>query len=301
MQYVLRGHTGPVSNFDFSPDQKTLLTASADNTARIWNLENGKQDITLEEHSDKISDVLFSCDGKFIATASLDNTARIWDRMTGRCTLVLKHPAWVGPLSFSADGARLLTTCFDGTAKIWNLVSGMQEGALIAVDGRFKRAIFCTDSLYAVTADSEGKTMVWDTRTLAEVNAKVKALPRHASILSPDDKTAIYTDESGITASIWEVETKKQLFTLHGPDKRINLVAFSPDGMLIVATSDDYTAHVWSKRRPEKWTGIMVLPITWLILILALGLCSSLIIDQRKRLEFRQNGEQKANRASGTA
>src|SRR5258705_829169 len=39
---VLKGHTDPVWSAAFSPDGKRIVTASLDNTARLWDAESGK-------------------------------------------------------------------------------------------------------------------------------------------------------------------------------------------------------------------------------------------------------------------
>ncbi|MDZ8071046.1 MAG: WD40 repeat domain-containing protein, partial [Nostoc sp. DedQUE08] len=35
-----KGHQGPVSSVSFSPDGKTIATASQDGTARLWPVQN---------------------------------------------------------------------------------------------------------------------------------------------------------------------------------------------------------------------------------------------------------------------
>ena len=40
---VLRGHTDKIVSFEFSPDGREILTASADGTARLWSVESGQQ------------------------------------------------------------------------------------------------------------------------------------------------------------------------------------------------------------------------------------------------------------------
>ena len=40
---VLRGHEGEVCSAQFSADGKTVLTASWDKTARLWDVASGKE------------------------------------------------------------------------------------------------------------------------------------------------------------------------------------------------------------------------------------------------------------------
>ena len=55
---VLRGHTGPVSAFAFSPDGTRVLTGSDDHTARLWDAATGKTLATLAGHTSHVSAVL---------------------------------------------------------------------------------------------------------------------------------------------------------------------------------------------------------------------------------------------------
>ena len=55
------------------------MTASWDETARIWDAETGAVLRTLEGHDRLVRWCAFSPDGSRVVTASLDKTARIWD------------------------------------------------------------------------------------------------------------------------------------------------------------------------------------------------------------------------------
>ena len=74
---VLR-HTGDVISAAFSPDGKRIVTASWDQTARIWNANTGELIHTLAGHTAWVGSAAFSPDGNRIVTASADGTARIW-------------------------------------------------------------------------------------------------------------------------------------------------------------------------------------------------------------------------------
>ena len=54
------GHTGEVLGVSFSPDGKTIATASLDSTIRLWNMDTGEHLRTLSGHTDWVSSVAFS-------------------------------------------------------------------------------------------------------------------------------------------------------------------------------------------------------------------------------------------------
>lgn len=55
------------------------VSASADDTARIWDVATGATVMTLRGHENDVAFAAFSPDGRRIVTASWDSTARIWD------------------------------------------------------------------------------------------------------------------------------------------------------------------------------------------------------------------------------
>ena len=69
------------------------MTGSADNTARIWDLETGRTRVVLKGHRDTVSAVGFSPDGRYVVTGSYDGTARVWDVETGEQLLELRGGA----------------------------------------------------------------------------------------------------------------------------------------------------------------------------------------------------------------
>ncbi len=77
----------------FSGDGKRVVTASQDDTARIWDAESGKEIAVLKGHTGGVNTAAFSGDGKRVVTASDDKTARIWDAESGKEIAVLKGHA----------------------------------------------------------------------------------------------------------------------------------------------------------------------------------------------------------------
>ncbi len=70
-------HTAAVTSVDFSPDGKHLLTASIDQSAKLWNLQ-GELQADYDKHELPVNSARFSPDGEKIITASVDGQVMIW-------------------------------------------------------------------------------------------------------------------------------------------------------------------------------------------------------------------------------
>ncbi len=77
--HSLSGHTNSVISASFSPDGRTIVTASRDKTALLWNTATGELLHTLSGHTLPVNSAAFSPDGRTILTTSDDRTARLWD------------------------------------------------------------------------------------------------------------------------------------------------------------------------------------------------------------------------------
>ena len=67
----------------YSPDGERIVTASMDNTAKIWDSKTMQEIVSLIGHKGEIVTATYSPNGQQIVTASYDGTAKVWDAETG--------------------------------------------------------------------------------------------------------------------------------------------------------------------------------------------------------------------------
>ena len=80
----------------FSPDGARILTASTDQTAKLWDAASGKLIASFEPiRMGQLFHAAFSPDGARILTASADNTAKLWDAASGKLIASFDHQGWV--------------------------------------------------------------------------------------------------------------------------------------------------------------------------------------------------------------
>lgn len=61
-----------------------IATGSMDNTAKLWDVETGKEKFTLMGHTAEIVSLNFNSTGDQIITGSFDHTVKVWDVKSGK-------------------------------------------------------------------------------------------------------------------------------------------------------------------------------------------------------------------------
>jgi WD40 repeat protein len=157
----LEGHTDMVNFVEYSPDGKLLITASDDNTAKIWDATTETVLVTLKGHEDWVNMARFSNDGKKALTVSDDGSVRIWDVKTGvQLAGLFLSDAYFFSADFSPDGEKVITTDEDGNLLLWN-VDGALADIFLTGSLELQNAYFTPDGEMIVTPENDGVIRLW--------------------------------------------------------------------------------------------------------------------------------------------
>jgi WD40 repeat protein len=231
---VLRGHSGPVRGLALRPDGLRALSASADHTLVLWNLETGEP-------------------------------IRRYDGHTGAVNAV----DWVPDPYDKGPGYKALSASADGTAILWDLETGATIHRLTGHTGSVLAVDVDAEGLKALSGSSDGSVILWDLETGIEVRrfdghqAGVRTVafgPQSAS--GTGDRRALSGSEDG-TVILWDLETGRPLLQKNGQRQTAKPgpsadgsvveghhgavldVAFGPDGDSALSISQDGTTIVW--------------------------------------------------------
>ena len=250
---ALRGHEDWVTSAQFSADGKTVLTASWDNTARLWDVASGQELRALRGHEEGVTSAQFSADGNTVLTASWDKTARLWEVASGKELQALRgHEEGVWTAQFSADGKTVLTASVDRTARLWDVASGIELRALRGHEDKVNSARFSANGDTVLTASEDRTARLWDVASGKEL----WALRGHEKLVtnaqfSADGKTVL-TASMDKTAQLWDVASGNKLRGLTGHDGAVNSAQFSADSKTVVTASWDSTARLWDVASGEQ-------------------------------------------------
>lgn len=140
----------------FSPDGRRLIVGGADNTIRIFNVADGKEERHIEQHADWVMGLAVSPDGAHFASASRDKTARLFDAKTGELEETYDgHGAPVFSVAFSADGKRVLSGGRDREVHAWQAKDAKKIFEFGSFEAEVLRLLVHGDQLFSCSADKQ--------------------------------------------------------------------------------------------------------------------------------------------------
>ncbi|MBF0541378.1 MAG: caspase family protein [Nitrospirae bacterium] len=241
------GHMALIWKIIPMKDGRRIISASADKTIRIWDIETGKETQKLLGQigggsEGAIYAIALSPDEKWLAVGgyfggNIDTRGniRIYDIETGKIINVLKsHKSSIYDLSVSSDGRYLVSGSADKMVKVWDIQNNFSE--VFSFDGH-------TDHLYAVRIFKEGNdykivSAGFDNRLiLCSLNDKKQLNSythsdklRHMAI---NEKYIIVSAIRGKKIEIFDhnLNKIKEIVSDTNPEG----LSFSPDGRLLLA------------------------------------------------------------------
>jgi WD40 repeat protein len=192
----LTGHSGYVTSTAFSPDGELALTASYDQTARLWSVSDGRFLGPAMMHAGRVKRAIFSADGTLVMTKTEDGIAAVWD-VASRQRLSEE--------SFSPDPERPLAVGDDDTVRIGTaarhepVVIKLHAPPAPGYGGYFQpEAEFSRDGKSVLTLSRyEHVVQVWDSATgLSLANFGESNLAARSATLSPDGERVLVATDS---------------------------------------------------------------------------------------------------------
>jgi len=250
---VLMGHFHRVNGCAFGPDGGIVVSASDDNTVKIWDTETGVEISTLKGHSHGVNACAVSPDGSFIVSASSGGTIIVWDRasQTERLALI-GHKGAVLDCAIFPDGLRIVSASDDGTLKIWDAATGNELRTLVGHEKPVSACVVSADGALILSSSEDGTVKVWDSST-AELLLSTEAQRGSVNDCAIDPTATLFVSASSdSTLKTWWLERKQRLavqqVTLRGHSGRVNCCEIASDGSFIVSGGTDHLVKVWDAK-----------------------------------------------------
>lgn len=223
---TIAAHERDIWSLHLSPDGRTLVSGSADKSAKFWELKVIQEEVlgtnrkmpkltlvhtrTLKT-ADDILAVRFSPDGKYLALSTLDTTVKVFFVDSLKLYLTLYgHKLPVLSLDISYDSKLVLTSSADKTVRVWGLDFGDCHKTFLAHNDSILTCQFVPDN-----RDGNG----------------------HHFFSSSKDRTLKYYDGDKF----------EQIQKLEGHHGEIWAMAVSHDGQFVITAAHDKSIRTWQQ------------------------------------------------------
>lgn len=218
---TLDGHASAVMMAAFVAEDGRVVTASSDQTAKLWDAATGMELQSFNQHTGPLYCLVVSGDGRTLVTGAQDNTLRVWD-------LPLSHPirritapgAAVSDFAMSRDATMMLAAATDHSVRLFGLgvnrdghavPGGVSELPAASVRSGHLSAVLATayrnDGTSFATADVSGQIMMWS----PDLDSPLAKLLGHegkvTAVVLPDNDQRIATAGDDGLIRVWQLPT----------------------------------------------------------------------------------------------
>lgn len=251
--HTLNGHLAAVRSVAVCPDNQTLASGSEDSNVKLWDLNTGKEILTLSGHLRQkwVSTVVFSPDGQTLASGSGDKIIKLWDWQKGQeITSFLGHTQDVLTVAISPDGQTLASGSSDKTIILWNLITRQKIKTLFGHSNSVTSVAFSPESQFIASGSYDKTVKIWNW-----ISGEIRQFSDSAGVksiaISPNGH--LVSGNHNCEIKLWNLHTLQPIQTFFGHTagsfflpNGVSSLTISPDNQIIASGSRrDKTVKLW--------------------------------------------------------
>lgn len=274
---ILAGEQGAFHEIVFTLDNKSVIAASDNNTAELWNIDGSTKKETLTGFLNQRdlggldydpnfywqsaiaryvrlkNNLLISNDGKTLIKGKFGSKVKRWDIASGKTVMeYVGHKKAVLCYDLSADGNRLLTGGGDGKIMLWNLETGDSIRSIQTYREPIFDIQFSSDEKLVASSSWDGTFKIHDLETGKLLTyVEFQNGSAYSIVFHPND-LYFFTARLDNSLQLWEIDTRKEVRNFVGHTDIISSIQLSADQKMLLSAGWDASIRLW-----DVGTGLM--------------------------------------------
>ena len=247
---TLRGHSDMVRAMVLTPNGRRAVSGSLDRTARVWDLDNGRELHVLGGFLTEVNVLALTPDGhRAISASSEQFVLRVWDIESGRELHVLRrHGRGVLDVAVTPDGSRAISASRDDKLVVWDIESG-RELRTLRGPSHNNIVVVTPDGRRVISASVYKTLTVWDLNSGRQLHTLGGHSGELSAVMVTSDGRRAVSASWDHTLRVWDLDNGHELHALEGHSDAVLGLALMPDGRRVVSASKDKTLRVWDLDR----------------------------------------------------
>jgi len=277
-KYTLRSHFDGVRALGFHPSEPVLITASEDQTLKLWNLQktipakkSAALDVepvyTFRAHTGPVLSLAIASSGDLCFSGGIDNTIRVWSMPSPNvdpydsydsnvlAATLRGHTDAVWCLSYNTSRQHLLSASSDGQVKLWSPTSKTQP--LIRSFEHDSSALPTSvdwvrdDLTHMVTAYSNADCVIYDIETgnpiiKLETTQDGPDVGSITKVVSHPTLPLTITAHEDRHIRFFDNKSGKQTHVMVAHLDAVTSLAIDTNGLYLISGSHDSSVRLWN-------------------------------------------------------
>ena len=249
-----------------TPDGNKIVAGIEDGTIRIFDINDGKQQLNDEKKPLEIKagiavgSVAVTPDGTKIVASFLESrgemeyvghsvrykdevfTIRVWDMQGNQHAQCNGHTGHILSICVTPDGSKIVSASNDGTIRIWDINTGTQIREFEGDKDGVISICITPDGKKIVSGSAGDIIRVWDINNGKQLR-EIKVEDTRSKVCVTPDGTKIVAGYQQGKLQVWDINNGEKLLNFILGYSEVASVCVTPDGSKVVAADHD-TIHV---------------------------------------------------------
>jgi WD40 repeat protein len=236
----------------------TLISASRDHTIKLWDVESGECERTLE--ASEVVCLALTVDRACLISGCGNGVVLLWKLRNGQQLASFRcHEGGVSSVAVTPDGASFITGSWDNTIKLWNFDDPQQPAlTFVGHTSSITSVIVSTDGSRVYSSSDDESIFMWNTATgerltimsppfLPIVGFVSACLALCGSVLVSSSFTCV---------QLWDTANAQLLRTLNWDKLGSVTLAVTSDGGRVVSGDTMNKVFVWDVASGTQLAGL---------------------------------------------